>query len=95
LEVIGAQLSTVSGPVDCFSVYYPRGNFSTEDLHFLLKRHNPFIIAGDFNDHHSLWESNLMENTAGKAIYSFVLEHPDAAILTPKNVGTRINPVTG
>jgi hypothetical protein len=95
LEVIGAQLATESGPVDCFSVYCPRGDCPPEDLHVLLNRPNPFIIAGDFNAHHSLWESNSIENTAGKSIYLSILEHPDATILTPKNIGTRINPATG
>ena len=95
LEVIGAQLSTESGPVDCFSVYCPRGDCPPEDLHVLLNRPNPFIIAGDFNAHHSLWESNSIENTAAKSIYLSIHEHPDATILTPKNIGTRINPATG
>ena len=95
LEVIGAQLSSETGPIDCFSVYCPRGDCPPEDINFLFNRPNPFLIAGDFNAHHSLWESNSNENTAGKSIHSAILEHPDAAILTPLNIGTRIDPASG
>lgn len=95
LEIIGAQLSTETGPVDCFSVYCPRGDCTPEDIFFLFNRPNPFIITGDFNAHHSLWESHFIENTTGKSIYSFILEHPDAAILTSTNIGTRIDPASG
>jgi hypothetical protein len=95
LEVIGAQLSSETGPIDCFSVYCPRGDCPPEYINILFNRPNPFIIAGDFNAHHSLWESNSTVNTAGKSIHSAILEHPDAAILTPLNIGTRIDPASG
>jgi hypothetical protein len=32
LEVIGAQLSSETGPIDCFSVYCPRGDCPPEDI---------------------------------------------------------------
>jgi hypothetical protein len=61
----------------------------------LFNRPNPFIIAGDFNTHHSLWKSNSTDNTAGKSIYSSILEHPDAAILIPLNIANIIDPASG
>jgi hypothetical protein len=69
LEVTGVQLSTELGPVDWFYVYYPGDDCPPEDLHFCLNRPNSFIIAGDFNAHHSAWESNSNVNTAGNSIY--------------------------
>jgi hypothetical protein len=95
LEVTGVQLATNSGPVNCFSVYSPRGDCSPEELNLLLAPPIPFIIAGDLNAHNSLWESNSTDNTAGKSICSVITDHPDATIITPKDLGTRINPSSG
>jgi hypothetical protein len=61
----------------------------------LFNRPNPFIIAGDFNAHHSIWDSNSSENTTGKSIHSSILDHSDAAILNPINIGTRVDPASG
>jgi hypothetical protein len=95
LEVIGAQVPTKTGPVNCFSVYSPRGDCTAEEINLLLPPQLPFIVAGDFNAHHSLWESNSTENLAGKSIFAAITDHPDATIITPKDLGTRIKPSSG
>jgi hypothetical protein len=78
-----------------FSVYSPRGDCTAEEINLLLPPQLPFIVAGDFNAHHSLWESNSTENLAGKSIFAAITDHPDATIITPKDLGTRINPSSG
>jgi hypothetical protein len=36
LEVTGAQIATKSGPINCLSVYFPRGGCSPEELNLLF-----------------------------------------------------------
>jgi hypothetical protein len=59
---------------------------------FCYHPNSPYIVAGDFNAYHSSWESNSTENLAGKSIFAAITDHPDATIITPKDLGTRINP---
>jgi len=92
LEVIGAKIQIESGPVHCFSVYCPRGDCQADEIKTLLNCPSPVIVTGDLNAHHSLWESNSADNTAGKAITAVLTDHPDASLITPKDLCTRINP---
>jgi exonuclease III len=94
-EAIGATIFTNSGEVDCFSVYSPKGDCSPEDIHFFLSTTHPFILAGDLNAHHHLWESSPTENVAGKSIGNALIESPDTSLITPMDLGTRINPSSG
>ena len=42
------------------------------------------IIAGDFNAHHKLWESNTTANRAGISISNFLLDYDSLVLNTPK-----------
>ena len=95
LEVIGAKIQVDSGAVHCFSVYCPKGDCQADEIKTLLNCPSPVILAGDLNAHHSLWESNSAVNAAGKAITAVLTDHPDACLITPKDLGTRIDPCSG
>jgi hypothetical protein len=62
---------------------------------FFLSTTHPFILAGDLNAHHHLWESSPTENAAGKSVGNALIESPDALLITPMDLGTRINPSSG
>ena len=51
LEVIGAIIHSTSGPVNCLSVYAPRGYCQAEEFTSLVSNSTPFILAGDLNAH--------------------------------------------
>ena len=46
LEVIGAKFHSASGPVNCLSVYVPKGDCQAEKCKSLVSFSTPFIIAG-------------------------------------------------
>jgi hypothetical protein len=95
LEIISASVFTQSGEIECFSVFCPNSNCSQEEIDLLISRPNPFILAGDFNAHHQLWKSSPTVNIAGRSIYNAIIDHPDASLITPLNLGTRIDPSSG
>ncbi|EFX71955.1 hypothetical protein DAPPUDRAFT_111204 [Daphnia pulex] len=55
----------------------------------------PYVVGGDFNGHHSLWEPNSIEKKAGKSIHEALIKHPNACLITTLNLGTRIDPASG
>jgi hypothetical protein len=95
LDVRGARIQSAPESIDCFSVYDPRGVSTLEELQYLFTSPNPLIIAGDFNVHNTLWESNVSANHARQSIHDLLVDHPDATILTPKDLGIRFDPGTG
>ncbi|EFX67712.1 hypothetical protein DAPPUDRAFT_261170 [Daphnia pulex] len=61
----------------------------------MLDRSNPYLLGGDFNGHHPLWESNATVNKAGKSVYEALINDQDACLITPPYLGTRLDPVSG
>lgn len=93
---IGISVATSNyDQVDFISVYAPNSDFSPEDITNFFYRQNPFVIAGDFNAHHDLWERNARANRGGSAIQSVLMDHPDATLVTPRNMPTRLDPSSG
>lgn len=42
-----------------------------------------------------MWESNANVNRRGRSIYSAMVDHPDATLITPSDLGTRLDPISG
>lgn len=77
LEVTGATIMLNDhNKFDLLSVYSPQGNFSKEDFTTLIDRENSFVVCGDFNAHHTLWESHSTANRGGTSIFESLLDHP-------------------
>ncbi|KZS06599.1 Uncharacterized protein APZ42_029899, partial [Daphnia magna] len=96
VEAIGVSiLCTNKKHIDFISVYIPKDDCETADIELLLKRDNDFLVGGDLNGHHSLWEPNGAENKAGKSIYEALINDPNACLITPPNLNTRIDPASG
>ena len=96
LETIGATISTQSGLVDVVSTYCPHGDCSEEELNDLIgSLKDDFILAGDFNAHHPLWERHSRPNRCGRAIADALSDEPNLSLITPKDLGTREHPSTG
>jgi ribonuclease HI/endonuclease/exonuclease/phosphatase family metal-dependent hydrolase len=97
LEAIALSVQVTKNiSLDVFSVYCPYGNVNKEELKALLTRsNNNFILGGDLNAHHSLWESQSNHNRAGNAVVELLATVDEVALVTPKDLGTRVNPSTG
>ncbi|EFX62081.1 hypothetical protein DAPPUDRAFT_337474 [Daphnia pulex] len=96
IEAIGASILFKNNQhIDFTSIYIPRANCETEEIEAMLDRSNPYLLGGDFNGHHPLWESNATVNKAGKSVYEALINDQDACLITPPNLGTRLDPVSG
>ena len=96
MEIVGVSISTDSGLVDFISVYCPRGNSTTQQVCQLFDAPgNQFVIGGDFNAHHQLWEkTGTRPNRGGSSLVAALTEVTDVSLLTPKNLNTRMCPQT-
>lgn len=96
IEAVTITISTPTLPsLDLISVYAPKGDSATGEIISLFSRRNPFIVGGDFNAHHGMWESRCSPNRGGNSIWSALMDSPDVALLTPPDFNTRIDPPTG
>lgn len=81
--------------MDIISAYAPNGESRPEEIFSLFSRQSPFIVGGDFNSHHDMWESQANPNREGLSIWTTLMNSTDVALLTPPDFGTRIDPSTG
>jgi hypothetical protein len=96
IEAIGASILFKNNQhIDFTSIYIPRANCETEEIEAMLDRSNPYLLGDNFNGHHPLWESNATVNKAGKSVYEALINDQDACLITPPNLGTRLEPVSG
>ena len=57
------------------NLYNPGKNLSKDEfLHYFKQCRNKFIICGDFNGHHHMWESNKDSNITGNNLVDSVLD---------------------
>lgn len=96
IESIAISISTSTFPtLDLISAYAPNGDSRPEEILSLFYRQNPFIIGGDFNAHHDMWETYTNANWGGLSIWNALMDSSDVALLTPPDFGTRVDPSTG
>lgn len=95
MEAVAVSISTFQyNNLEFISVYAPRGDSTKEEILSLFTRNQPFIVGGDFNAHHELWESRPYPNRGGTSIWNALIELPDISLLTPKDLCTRFDPAT-
>jgi exonuclease III len=96
VEAIGVSiLSRNNSYSDFISAYAPKGDCDMLDVSEFFNRPNPVVIGGDFNGHHPMWETNALANKAGKTIFESILNSNDVCLVTPIDLGTRIDPASG
>ncbi|KZR96595.1 Uncharacterized protein APZ42_008980, partial [Daphnia magna] len=96
VEAIGVKIMfTNSVQITFISVYVPKGDCDTEEVAHLINHNNDFITAGDFNGHHTTWETDVRPNKAGRSIYEALIQVQNACLITPKDLRTRVDPSTG
>lgn len=91
MEAVGVRLTQGDRDISVISVYAPHGNCTSSDINTLFEvAGNSGIVAGDFNAHHSLWESRGTVNTCGRSIANFLEEDCRYSLCTPIDLGTRV-----
>ena len=75
--------------------YNPGSPFQLGKLDFYASQLNGNkIICGDFNAKHPLWDTNT-RNSAGNVLFDFLTNSTSLSLLTPQDLSTRFDPVTG
>jgi ribonuclease HI len=96
VEAIGVQvICSNNTPCNFISAYVPKGDCDTDEIVNLISAGNNFVTGGDFNGHHGAWESNARANKAGRSIMDALLQQQNACLITPPDLGTRVDPATG
>ena len=99
------QLRLFSYPIHLFNVYVPPIRFSSSDSRpksfspFLLPSSPTTYIFGDFNSHHSSWDSHSPEDHSGKNLFDWLLSsdllplnNPEHHTLLHRATGNRFSP---
>ena len=99
LEIQGITLITKEGNIDLMNFYNPFTILSKiEFCHYLNQMGRKYIIVGDINAHHSLWEplKDGSSNQSGRILYAIIQEEiKDISLATPPNLHTYTNSRTG
>lgn len=96
VEVIGGTIVTEDlGKIDVFSVYVPNEGFDVGELKPIFNSPDHFVVASDFNAHHPILESVCTANRCGNFIADLIVNHSQATLVTPKDLGTQVDPASG
>lgn len=96
LELVGTTLAIPGrGLIDAISVYCPKGDATIAYLEAIVNTSNEFIIAGDLNAHHETWENTKKSNRCGIGLHNLILSNTGVNLVTPHDLGARINPRSG
>lgn len=68
--------------------------------HYFRQLKSKFLIIGDFNGHHPLWEPSKRHNInsingCGRALHELLIEMINLSLATPPDLPTYINPHSG
>ena len=95
LQVHAISIKTDSGFLDVLNVYNPRQILSKREFnHYLQQLRQQYIIVGDFNAHHSLWEPSKTRqpNQCGRVVSDILTEDTNRiALATPPGLHTHTN----
>ena len=98
LEIQAITIRSNSQDVDVINVYNHRDTLNINEFnHYFTQFNNNYILLGDFNGHHPLWEpaKNPAPNTTGRVIAQLLAENANLCLATPPDLPTYTDPRTG
>lgn len=88
-----------SGKLCILHVYAPTSALTPQELeHYVDQLHGRYIVCGDFNAHHQLWDPSVdvqHGNQAGRTIVNLLAAHQSLNLVTPSGLTTHTDPRTG
>ena len=92
IEAQAIEISLGRDSVQLLHIYNPVTSIEIEHLKYLIRQlGRKFILVGDFNGHHTLWDPNLRLgkiNSCGRSLANFMLGQPDLALITTPGLKT-------
>ena len=92
IEAQAIEITLARDKIRLLHIYNPVTNITTSHLdHLIQQLGRKFIIVGDFNGHHTIWDPFLPAhkiNQCGKELSKFIIDHPNLALITTPGLKT-------
>ena len=97
IEAQAIEIYLAHDKVNILHVYNPEQTLDLEHLDPLVDRlGRKFLIAGDFNGRHTLWDPRTNHtNNCGNNLSQYIISHPNIALATPPGLITYTSPSSG
>ena len=99
VEIQCITLTLKNSDMDIMNIYIPPNTRlrEAEILHYTNQLHHQFIICGDMNGRHRLWEpsSTRRNNRIGNVLARSLSNNDNIALATPPDLGTHMNEYSG
>ena len=92
IEAQAIEISLARDSVKILHIYNPVTNINISHLdHLIQQMGRKFIMVGDFNGHHTIWDPSLpfrKINKCGKQLSKYIIEHRNLALITTPGLKT-------
>ena len=89
IEIQAVSISSRNKSLQILNVYNPNKHITIEEFNYYFSQlSSPFIITGDFNAHHEMWDTRTRSNPCGRNLVESLKNFPDICLLTPRNLPT-------
>ena len=98
LEVQAITVKMKHSTIDIINIYNPKTTLKEREFqHYMSQISNNYIMVGDFNGHHHMWdpERNGNPNPCGRKLQEIILNSNNIAIATTPSLPTYTNSYTG
>ena len=93
IEAQAVEIHLTHNKVKLLHVYNPDSAMNIDNLNHLIEQMgSKYILVGDLNGHHTLWDPNILQNNpCGNALSEYLLDQPTIALATEPGLATHTN----
>ena len=93
IEAQGIEITLTQEKIKLLHIYNPEDSIVIDHLNHLVDQlGRKYIIVGDLNGHHTMWDPNVIRNnTCGADLADYLLRKPDVALATTPGLHTHTN----
>ena len=90
IECQAIEISVAHDKIKILNIYNPTTNIEIDHLdHLINQLGRKFIIMGDFNGHHQLWDPNITTtNQCGRELSNYIIGHQNLYLFTTPGLKT-------
>ena len=94
MEVQAFDLHIAHNKITLLHIYnFPEFNLNSDHLNQLIPQlRRKYILVGDFNAHHHIWDPINPSNRRGRVLADYMIDHPNMALATPSGLITYTSP---
>lgn len=94
MEVQAFDLHLAHDKVTLLHIYNsPEFEINSHHLHLIVQQlGRKYMIVGDFNAHHHIWDPINPPNRRGRVLVDYMIDHPNMTLATPQGLVTYSSP---